>query len=146
MRISDWSSDWCSSYLLKFPVTKLGDGNGFLEAFRVAQNIGGWLAADPHGGVSDQAERQFRLEQRRMVAFLAGCWIEQGPLHGDYAFVGLERHEKGRMLLAGVGRTNDAARSEEELAAGRVECERRQEKFSRGDCDRRGGTPHLEGG
>src|SRR3546814_1744494 len=90
MRISDWSSDVCSSDL----------------------NIAGWLAADPHGGVSDQAERQFRLAQRRMVAFLAGCWIEQDPLHGDYAFVGLERHEKGRMLFAGVGRTNDAARSE----------------------------------
>src|SRR3546814_6962759 len=97
MRISDWSSDVCSSDL----------------------NIAGWLAADPHGGVSDQAERQFRLAQRRMVAFLAGCWIEQDPLHGDYAFVGLERHEKGRMLFAGVGRTNDAARSEAELEAGR---------------------------
>src|SRR3546814_5557960 len=29
---------------LEFSVTKLGDGNGFLEAFRAAQNIAGWLA------------------------------------------------------------------------------------------------------
>src|SRR3546814_3016297 len=62
---------------LEFSVTKLGDGNGFLEAFREAQNIAGWLAADPHRGVSDQAECQLRLAQRRMVAFLARCWIEQ---------------------------------------------------------------------
>src|SRR3546814_5160166 len=59
---------------LEFSVTKLGDGNGFLEAFREAQNIAGWLAADPHRGVSDQAECQLRLAQRRMVAFLARCW------------------------------------------------------------------------
>src|SRR3546814_9753479 len=56
---------------LKFPGAKLGHGNGFLEAFREAQHVAGWLAADPHGGMSDQAKRQFRLAQRRMVAFLA---------------------------------------------------------------------------
>src|SRR3546814_3025114 len=50
---------------LEFSVTKLGDGNGFLEAFREAQNIAGWLAADPHRGWSDQAEGQLRLPQRR---------------------------------------------------------------------------------
>ena len=76
---------------LTFPGAKLGHGNGFLEAFREAQHVAGWLAADPHGGMSDQAKRQFRLAQRRLVAFLAGCWIEQDPLHGDYAFIGLER-------------------------------------------------------
>src|SRR3546814_2446092 len=104
---------------LEFSVTKLGDGNGFLEAFREAQNIAGWLAADPHRAVSDQAECQLRLAQRRMVAFLARCWLEQDPLHGDSAFVGLERHEQGRMLLAGVGRANDATRSKADLEAAR---------------------------
>src|SRR3546814_654908 len=130
MRISDWSSDVCSS-----------DLNGFLEAFREAQNIAGWLAADPHRGVSDQAECQLRLAQRRMVAFLARCWIEQDPLHGDYAFVGLERHEKGRMLFAGVGRANDATRSKADLEADRVDRARTQVAFSRGACDRHGGIP-----
>src|SRR3546814_64675 len=126
---------------LKFPGAKLGHGNGFLEAFREAQHVAGWLAADPRGGMSDQAKRQFRLAQRRMVAFLAGCWIEQDPLHGDYAFIGLERHEKGRMLFAGIGRANDAARCEANLEAGRVDCARTQIAFSRGARDRHGGIP-----
>src|SRR3546814_6456063 len=106
-----------------------------------AQNLAGWLAADPHRGVSDQAECQLRLAQRRMVAFLARCWIEQDPLHGDYAFVGLERHEKGRMLFAGVGRANDATRSKADLEADRVDRARTQVAFSRGACDRHGGIP-----
>src|SRR3546814_14092476 len=108
MRISDWSSDVCSS-----------DLNGFLEAFREAQNIAGWLAADPHRGVSDQAECQLRPAHRRMVAFLARCWIEQAPLHGDHAFVGLERHEHGRMLFAAVGRAIVAMRNKTDHAADR---------------------------
>src|SRR3546814_17538180 len=32
---------------LEFPVTKMGDGNGFLKAFSEAQNIAGWLASGP---------------------------------------------------------------------------------------------------
>src|SRR3546814_10530449 len=31
---------------LKFPGAKLGHGNGFLEAFREAQHVAGWLAAE----------------------------------------------------------------------------------------------------
>src|SRR3546814_10823960 len=80
-----------------------------------------------------------------MVAFLARCWIEQDPLHGDYAFVGLERHEKGRMLFAGVGRANDATRSKADLEADRVDRARTQVAFSRGACDRHGGIPSVQG-
>src|SRR3546814_12735215 len=60
---------------LEFSVTKLGAGNGFLEAFREAQTLAGWLAADPHRGVSDPDACQHPLAQRRMVAFPARFWL-----------------------------------------------------------------------
>src|SRR3546814_18764074 len=64
---------------LEFSVTKLGDGNGFLEAFREAQNIAGWLAADPPRGLSAQAECTLPLPQPRMVAFPSTFWDKTQP-------------------------------------------------------------------
>src|SRR3546814_16530545 len=79
-----------------------------------------------------------------MVALLARCWIEQDPLHGDYAFVVLERHEKGRMVFAGVGRATDATRSKADLEADRVVRARTQVSVSSSACARHRRMPLVQ--
>src|SRR3546814_20669013 len=62
-----------SAPTLEFPVTKLGDGNGFLEAFSEAQHIAVWLAADAQGGGSAQAERPSSPTPGRQGCLSACC-------------------------------------------------------------------------
>src|SRR3546814_4686171 len=73
--------------------------------------VAGRLPAYSHGGVADQAECQFRLAQRSVVLFLARFRVEQDPLHGDYAFIGLEWDEKRGMLFARFWRPDEDRKS-----------------------------------
>src|SRR3546814_1010067 len=70
--------------------------------------------------------------------------VEQDPLHGDYAFIGLEWDEKRGMLFARFWRPDDATRGEADLEARGVDRAGTQIAFARGAGDWHGRIPKLE--
>src|SRR3546814_18534510 len=71
--------------------------------------------------------------------------VEQDPLHGDYAFIGLEWDEKRGMLFARFWRPDDATRGDADLEARGVDRAGTQRAFARGAGYWPGGIQTVEG-